>query len=599
MYFKKNIEILKTIDTNLSDAIIAAKKDKDLQILTSKTGIPSLKAGHITIHSLYDPIKEAEEWVEHHKEKIKRASSVVVLGFGLGYHIMELCKLELLKVSEIDVVVFEPRIDILRTALEAVDLTSILKRVKIITSDETLLLTKGFKILEHKPSVTISRGYFEKILLRLKALQRVKNGLKIMVVGPIYGGSLPIARYCVAALKKLGHTVDFVDCSIYKDAFLGIDKITDNKMHQNTLKIMFNDFASETIVARCAEFKPDLIFALAQAPLNENSLKKFKDNKIPTAFWFVEDFRLMDYWQRVAPLYDYFFTIQRSEFFDKLKVTGASNFHYIPLAACLDIHKKLDLSKEELDEYGSDISFVGAGYYNRRNFFRGLLDFDFKIWGSEWDMNSPLAKCIQYYGKRIETEEIVKIFNATKININLHSSTYHEGINPYGDFVNPRTFEIAACEGFQIVDNRYELPELFRIGEEIVCFEDIEDLRHKIKYYLNNPDKMLEIAKKGRERVERDHTYEQRMEEILDFIVNRGYEPPPWPTEMEDVAELIERAGRDTELGRYLSRFLDKESISLSDIVEEIKQGEGSLSTIEKIFLLMDELKKQFSPKNR
>lgn len=29
-----------------------------------------------------------------------------------------------------------------------------------------------------------------------------------------------------------------------------------------------------------------------------------------------------------------------------------------------------------------------------------------------------------------------------------------DGVEPYGDFVNPRTFESAACGAFQLVDSR-------------------------------------------------------------------------------------------------------------------------------------------------
>lgn len=590
MSFEKNIEVLKMYDPELASRILTVKKGSDIRVVNAKISYPSLKVGNITIHSLYDPLKEAEEWVGYYRDKIK--NTIVVFGFGLGYHVTELCK-----ATEKDIIVFEPRVDILRASFEIVDLTHVIPMVRFITEKKVPWLNEGFTVLEHKPSVNLNPDYFTWIYSRLKVLRRVTKGLKIMVVGPIYGGSLPVARYCVLALKKLGHTVDFVDCSIYKDAFLGIDKITSDKMHQNMLKIMFSDFASETVVARCAEFKPDLIFALAQAPLSESSLKKFRDNKIPTAFWFVEDFRLMTYWRGTAPLYDYFFSIQRGEFFDALKEAGVKNFHYLPLAACPDIHRKMELTDNERKTYGSDVSFVGAGYYNRRNFFKGLIDFDFKIWGSEWDLNSPLGKCIQKGGERIDTDEIVKVFNASRININLHSSTYHEGINPLGDFVNPRTFEIAACGGFQLIDYRSELMHLFKIGEEMVCFKDMDDLRLKIKHYLNNSDERYEIAEKARERVIRDHTYEQRMQEMLSFIVNRGYTPPLWTTDKEDITLLVKKAGKDTELGMYLSKFLDKESISLSDIIEGIKSEEGDLSDVEKIFILMDELKKQFCPK--
>lgn len=590
MTFKKNIEILQTIDPELAKAIIRADRSEDIKVFTSKKGGYSLKIGNIALHSLYDPVKEAKDWAGYCEQSFKTAPGIVVFGLGLGYHIVELSKR-----TGVDLVVFEPRLGILKTAFELVDLSSILSRIRIITGDKIPDLCKGFIILEHKPSLNLNPEYFERLSSRLRVLQKIKRGLRIMVVSPIYGGSFPVAQFCDTALRNLGHHVDFVDNRIYKDPFLAIDCMTSDKTHQNQLREMFINYVSEAIIARCNEFKPDLILALAQAPLSVGALQKLKDNKVPTIFWFVEDFRLMEYWQDIAPLYDYFFTIQKGEFFDRLKDKGIRNFSYLPLAASLDVHKKVELTEDESGAYGSDISFVGAGYRNRRRFFAGLLDFQFRIWGNEWDLTSPVERCIQRSGERVETEEIVKIFNAARININLHSSTYHDGVNPYGDFVNPRAFEIAACGGFQLVDYRSELPELFEAGKEIVCFKDIDDLKRKIRYYLNNPDEREEIALSGKERVLREHTYEHRMKRMLDLIFEKGYEPPVWKTEMQDVETLRDTAHGNQELEEYLERFADEGSIGLEDIIRDIQTQDGSLSKVEKMFLLMNTLKAAYT----
>ncbi len=588
-FFRENIDILERRDRELAEMILRAPRSSGVNVFASRSGMPSIRADGVTLHSLYDPCSEAAAWVEHHRSELDGAPPVCILGFGLGYHVAQLCR-----TTAAEVTVFEPRLDILRAAFEHLDLTTVLRRSRIVVGEEVPEVAKGFVVLEHKPSVNLEPVYFRHVLSRLKTLQAVGRGLKIMVVGPIYGGSLPVAKYCAAALRNLGHDVDFADNSLYEEAFLAIDSITTDATNRTELKGMFVDFASEAVIARCGEFKPDLLFALAQAPLTERSLVKLRSAGIPTAFWFVEDFRVMNYWQRVAPVYDYFFTIQRGPFLDMLESAGARNAAYLPLAASVDTHRAIQLGRDEMDLYGSDVSFVGAGYSNRRSFFEGLIDFDFKIWGNEWDLASPLGRCIQRSGARIDTEETVKIFNATKINVNLHSSSYHSGVNPYGDFVNPRTFEIAACEGFQLVDRRSEMSELFTIGEEIVCFEDIGDLRRKIRYYLDNPEERRRIARKGCDRVRRDHTYELRMKSMLDFLFRRGYELPPCSHARRDVSLLVKEAGRESALGSYLARFSSKGKVGLDDIVEDIRSGEGALSDVERIFLLMDSLRRQY-----
>jgi spore maturation protein CgeB len=297
----------------------------------------------------------------------------------------------------------------------------------------------------------------------------------------------------------------------------------------------------------------------------------------------------MSYWKNIAPLCDFFFTIQRGEFSERLKEIGVSNFYYLPLGCDPEVHKKLSSRNKK---YDCDVSFMGAGYYNRRHSMQRLLDFDLKIWGNEWDVNTPLGRCIQAEGKRIEPKEYNKIFNSSKINLNLHSSTYHQGVNPFGDFVNPRTFEIASAGGFQLVDYRSELPRVFKPNEEIVCYRDIDELREKIKYYLKYPDKRKIIARRGRKRALKEHTYENRMKEMIAFILEIA--PDKFYTnkkiEKKIGQSLVEQAGKNTELGIFLSRFKDKNEIDIKDIVNEIKHGEGSLSKTENLFLFMESL---------
>ncbi len=586
--FEKNLLVLKERNPGLSETIERQKPDSQHEIVKIKSGKMSLKVDNILLHSLYDPEKEAEEWVTHYEEKIDAAASIVVLGFGLGYHIAELCKR-----TEKEIIVFEPRLEILSTALQSVCLSSALKKIRIVTGERIPSLGNNpLAVLQHKPSVSISRRYFEKLLTRMEAREKINKGIKILVVGPLYGGSLPIAVNCSSTLKKMGHRVELLDNSRFAEAMFFAKNITKDKFRYNSMIDNLSAFLTEAVLARCETFKPDLVFVLAQAPMTVEGLKKLKNDNIPTAFWFVEDFRVMNYWRNIAGHYDYFFTIQKGALFNELKKAGARNYHYLPLAANQDVHRKIELTDNEKNYYGSDVSFVGAGYYNRRHLFKGLIDYDFKIWGTDWDMNSALAGCVQRAGERVDTDDIVRIFNSSKININLHSSTYHKGINPFGDFVNPRTFELASCGAFQLIDNRSELADFFEQGEEIIVFEGLEDLRQKITYYLDHTEEREKIAEKSRQRVIKEHTYKHRMQQMLDLLADSGFQPLSEDDDGESVEALIEEAGPGSELSEYLSRFMTKERITLSDIVKDIEESEGDLTRTEALMLTMNEFVK-------
>jgi spore maturation protein CgeB len=183
------------------------------------------------------------------------------------------------------------------------------------------------------------------------------------------------------------------------------------------------------------------------------------------------------------------------------------------------------------------------------------------------------------------------VFNATSVNINLHSSVYHRGVNPEGDFVNPRTFEIAACEAFQVVDQRRLLPELFSVGDEMAVYKNELGCRQLVSHYLGRESERLEMASKARKRVLREHTYDIRMEAWLAVLFQRGVRASQaslsgrWP-----VGGLIEEAGNDPGLVRFLENYRGLGAVNLDDLVRPIVAGQGEISPEAATFLLMKEL---------
>ena len=168
---------------------------------------------------------------------------------------------------------------------------------------------------------------------------------------------------------------------------------------------------------------------------------------------------------------------------------------------------------------------MGAGYPNRRVAFRQLLNFDFKIWGNEWDGDPVLEPYVQEGGRRVSSEECVQIFNASRINLNLHSSVDPTRLVSGGDFVNPRTFELAACGAFQLVDERTLMDESFA-ADEMARFSSLDDLRDKIGHFLGREEERTAMAARARARVLAEHTYDHRMQRLIDYCAERL---PDWP----------------------------------------------------------------------
>lgn len=419
------------------------------------------------------------------------------------------------------------------------------------------------------------------------------RALRVLVVLPFYGGSLPVGRSCARALAELGQVVEVFEATAFYGAFSALKTLGVTSDRLEYLENSFLATVSQAVAAKVETFGPDLVLALAQAPLSRQVLKRFRRDGVPTAMWFVEDHRLFPYWEAFAPFYDLFAVIQQGPFFDKLAAVGQKNVLYLPLAAEPAVHRPLDLTPVEKRRFGATVSFMGAGYPNRRLAFRELVDQDLGIFGSEWEGDAVLAPKVRLSGRRVTTEEAVAIFNAATVNLNLHSSLSGTDPVPPGDFVNPRTFELAMCGAFQLVDRRTLLPELFA-EDELATFGNLAELKERLAFFLAHPEARAAYAAKARTRALRDHTYAARMETLLAFAAARL---PDWPaarptaeTALDDLPETVRE-----EVAALLARLSLPADVGFDDLVWAVRSRQGELSPLETSLLFLDEWRKQYA----
>lgn len=432
--------------------------------------------------------------------------------------------------------------------------------------------------------------------------------LRILVILPMYGGSLPIGRYCASALADLGHNVQIFDAPQMHPAFTGLAKLGLPPSQTARLENSFFQVIAQAITAQVESLEPHLVLALAQAPVHRSLLQRLRRSGVRTAMWFVEDYRIFSYWQAYAPLYDVFAVIQKEPFLGKLAEIGQGNALYLPMAALPSFHRKMELSPAEQREYGAEIGFLGAGYPNRRLAFRALAGRNFKIWGSDWENESILAANIQRGGARISEDESVKIYNASKINLNLHSSVQAKELVSKGDFVNPRTFELACMGAFQLVDKRALLPELFA-DDELASFESLPEMLAAIDHYLASPEERAAIAEKARKRVLAEHTYQHRMRTLLEYLEAKC---GPWPgmtktgpdadNRQQEMPEADQAGTAGDPYPKSWKEDLDKlvEKLGLGpnapfeDVIARLRSASGVLGETETALLFLDELRKQY-----
>lgn len=244
---------------------------------------------------------------------------------------------------------------------------------------------------------------------------------------------------------------------------------------------------------------------------------------VKTAIWFVDDPYVSGDSAEIAPSYDYVFTHERS-CVPRYAELGCAQAHHLPLAAHQGLFKPMPVT----DEYRTDICFIGVAFWNRVQLFDSIADYlkDKKVLiaGSHWDRMSHYGQLSKFVRSGwIEVPETVKYYNGAKIVINMHRTTEPLSDNKNtrhweGHSINPRTFEIASCGTLQLTDLRPELPEYYRVGQELASFGNPGELVELVDYYLRNEEERLRVAARGYKRTRSEHTFIGRVARLLDTI---------------------------------------------------------------------------------
>ena len=82
--------------------------------------------------------------------------------------------------------------------------------------------------------------------------------------------------------------------------------------------------------------------------------------------------------------------------------------------------------------------------------------------------------------------------------------------------LNQRLFDVPACGSFVLTDRQPELDEMFDIGTEIACYDSEQEVAGAMRHYLQNVQKRKEISRAGRKRVLAHHTYDHRLQRLID-----------------------------------------------------------------------------------
>ena len=593
--FARNIRVLQARFPKVAARVLQEAPQPIVFEVRSTAEGPALFVDGQCLDHPTKPVSGAAAWAARtlKEERCLHCKALTVLDFGLGYHVEALMAERPSRVSAI-----VPTITLLRIALEHRDVTACLERIaglEVGDGEWGSCFDQETELVLRPQAALLAPDLCSQVRARFYGARGVAAlHPQIGVLGPIQGGTLPIMNYTSRALALNNQRVRELDTSEFAAGYHAVGKFIHNDLLKNNAQGSYVEMISKLVLQSLTEKPVDILICMALAPITGEVLTELRRRGVITVLWFVEDYMRFKTWEVLAPYFDFIFTIQKGECIEAIKKAGCADVYYLPTACDPFVHAPLRLTAEEQARFGSPVSFVGAGYHNRQQVFASLAKLPFKIWGTEWPECKPFDRLVQEQGRRLKPEEYVKIFNASQININLHSSTERDGVDPSGDFINPRTFELCSSGAFQLVDPRSLLNELFTPGQDLATFTDTIDLKEKIDYYLAHDEERLAVARRGRETALRRHTYQHRLMEMLSIIYSKKFETLKRRADASPWKMIIDRSRPYPELHqRCEAAFRRGEEPGLDALVSDIVTGDGSLTETEQKLLFLFHVSKQ------
>jgi spore maturation protein CgeB len=261
-----------------------------------------------------------------------------------------------------------------------------------------------------------------------------------------------------------------------------------------------------SIIGRALEGNYDAIISVVS--LNPEIVRALAESGTKVALWFPDhvtnlgQLRMFD-----APYNGLFFKepwlVRRLNSLIELPV------HYLPEACNPRIHRPTGGGSAV-----AKVVVVGNLHAIRARLLERLVrdGVPIEIYGNPRDAGRHASLAPFHTGRYVRGLEKAAVFHsAAAVLNNLHPGEI-EGINC-------RLFEATACGGAVVSEYREELPRFFRQGSEVFTFSDYEELLGQLRTLVEEPDTAIAVRSAASRRSLSDHTYAQRLGELLEHIL--------------------------------------------------------------------------------
>lgn len=324
--------------------------------------------------------------------------------------------------------------------------------------------------------------------------------MKILVVCMLHTYGDPKREYSFEyfnfyqVLKAMGHEVELFD---YMGEIQAHGKAEMNRR----------------LLERVRDWQPAAaVFSLYTDQFEAETINALR-NHTKTFCFFHDDTWRVEYSRYWARQFDYFSTPDlHGEM--KYRELGLANAIYFPFGCNEQVFRKMETGKR------FDVSFVG-GWHPYREWLINRIrkaGIAVEVMGYRWPKGE------------VDQEGMVRIFNESKINLNLTNSASWDvrylAASPRAlinrvrskkniEQMKARIFEVNGCGAFQLSYFVEGLANCYDIDREIAVYVDADDLIEKIKFYLEHEALCESMATAAYNRTLHNHTYVKRFEMVF------------------------------------------------------------------------------------
>jgi spore maturation protein CgeB len=538
-------------------------------LISAKATLPDKTTRHI--HSLVDPSIEGAFY-----ENIDFWGDIIVLaGVGLGYHISP-CIHNIRSDALIIAIDYnEACIDYCTKNV----FTGFVNRIVYVSAgnadDKTIPAVTALcqkpvakiQTIKHPASFALHTRFYETVLDQLfPAAKEIKKQQSSMTPIPAAGSAL-VMRGNFFLEEEIANALR---ANLIETQVFSYNDYTDPLQYENAL------------MRKCQDKRPSFILSVNMKGIDGNGIFDEVTRRlcIPVVVWFVDDPRRIVSQQLVRPPSSNFFAAcWEKAYLPWLEQAGFSKVVYLPLATDLSLFQtespaspsvplgfvgtsmvdafagkiknkflwsdSLSPLVEAISEtllpdpaYNVDENIIRcarrlsinlpfsdskniswlcayiihtASMKKRKKMIGGLLTEGIEIFGDPQGWKQLLGPSISTHRDIDYRHSLRDIYRDIRININVTSCQM-----PFA--VNQRVFDIPCAGSFVLSDDQKDLHELFDVGKEAIVYENLDDLKEKIRYFRTHDAERARIIAAAQKRILGEHTYAKRIEELLRII---------------------------------------------------------------------------------